>query len=71
MTGVQTCALPISFVLLPSCDIINFDNRRLLIAYRMATIISQLLDENRGIQPDDVKDFKETRFGYKEINYVD
>ena len=60
-----------TFVLRPSCDIINFDNRRLLIAYRMATIISQLLDENRGIQPDDVKDFKETRFGYKEINYVD
>ena len=60
-----------TFVLRPSYDIINFDNRRLLIAYRMATIISQLLDENRGIQPDDVKDFKETRFGYKEINYVD
>ena len=60
-----------TFVLRPSCDIINFDNRRLLIAYRMATIISQLLDENRGIQPNDVKDFKETRFGYKEINYVD
>ncbi len=60
-----------TFVLRPSCDIINFDNRRLLIAYRMATIISQQLDAGRGIQPDDVKDFKETEFGYKEIIYVD
>ena len=53
-----------SFVVRPSCDIINFDNRRLLIAYRMADLISQQLDGNRGIQPDDVKDFKETGFGY-------
>ena len=53
-----------SFVIRPSCDVIDFDNRRLLIAYRMATIISQQLDGGRGIQPDDVKDFKETGFGY-------
>ncbi len=53
-----------SFVVRPSCDIINFDNRRLLIAYRMATLISQQFDGGRGIQPDDVKDFKETGFGY-------
>ena len=51
-----------SFVIRPSCDVIDFDNRRLLIAYRMATIISQQLDGGRGIQPDD--DFKETGFGY-------
>ena len=54
-----------TFVLRPSCDIINFDNRRLLIAYRIATVISHQLDGGRGIQPDDVKDFKETGFGYK------
>ena len=53
-----------SFVLRPSCDVINFDDRNLLIAYRMATIISQQLDGGRGIQPADVTDFKETRFGY-------
>ena len=53
-----------TFVVRPSCDIINFDNRRLLIAYRIASIISQQLDGGRGVQPDDVKDFKDTCFGY-------
>ena len=53
-----------ALVIRPSCDVINFDNRRLLIAYRIATVISQQLDGGRGIQPDDVKDFKETGFGY-------
>ena len=56
-----------TFVIRPSCDIINFDNRRHLIAYRIATVISQQLDGGRGIQPDDVKDFKETCFGYGKI----
>jgi voltage-gated potassium channel len=53
-----------AFVIRPSCEVINFDNRRLLIAYRIATVISRQLDGGRGIQPDDVKDFKETGFGY-------
>ena len=53
-----------AFVIRPSCEVINFDNRRLLIAYRLASIISQQLDGGRGIQPGDVKDFKETGFGY-------
>jgi len=53
-----------ALVIRPSCDVINFDNRRLLIAYRIATVISQQLDGGRGIQPADVKDFKETGFGY-------
>ena len=53
-----------TFVIRPSCEIINFDNRRLLIAYRMASVISQQLDGGRGIQPDDVEDFKGTGFGY-------
>ena len=47
-------------------ELINFNDRKLAIAYRMATVISQQLDGNRGIQPDDVKDFKETGFGYAE-----
>ena len=54
------------FVIRPSCDVINFDDRNMLIAYRMASIISQQLDGGRGIQPDDVNDFKETGFGYSE-----
>jgi hypothetical protein len=35
----------------------------------MATIISQQLDGGRGIQPDDINDFKETGFGYGKIEY--
>lgn len=54
------------FVLRPSSELVNFNDRKLAIAYRMATIISQQLDGGRGIQPDDVKDFKETGFGYIE-----
>jgi hypothetical protein len=56
-----------TFVIRPSCDIINFENSRLLIAYRIANIISHQLDGGRGIQPDDVTDFKDTRFGYGKI----
>jgi hypothetical protein len=33
----------------------------------MASVISQQLDGGRGIQPDDVKDFKETGFGYRKV----
>ena len=52
------------FVLRPSSELINFNDRKLAIAYRMATIISEQLDGGRGIQPDDVNDFKKTGFGY-------
>ena len=53
------------FVLRPSSELVNFNDRKLAIAYRIATVISQQLDGGRGIQPDDVKDFKETGFGYE------
>ena len=56
-----------TFVVRPSCDIINFDNRRLLIAYRMADLISKELDAASGIRPEDSADFKDTCFGYKDI----
>ena len=52
------------FVLRPSSELMNFNDRKLAIAYRMAAIISQQLDGARGIQEKDVKDFKETGFGY-------
>ena len=51
-------------ILRPSSEIVNFNDRKLAIAYCMASVISQQLDGGRGIQPDDVKDFKETGFGY-------
>ena len=53
-----------TFVLRPSSELVNFNDRKLAIAYRMASVISQQLDGGRGIQADDVKDFKETGFGY-------
>lgn len=52
------------FVVRPSSELVNFNDRKLAIAYRMASVISQQLDGGRGIQPDDVKDIKETGFGY-------
>ena len=44
----------------------NFDDRKLLIAFRMAQFISEQLDGNKGITDNDVKDLKETGFGFKE-----
>ena len=55
------------FVLRPSSELMNFNDRKLAIAYRMATVISQQIDGGRGIQPDDIKDFKETGFGYNDV----
>ncbi len=52
------------FVLRPSSELVNFNDRKLAIAFRMAAIISQQLDDGRGISSDDVRDFKETGFGY-------
>ena len=53
------------FVLRPSSELVNFNDRKLAVAYRMARIISEQLDDNRGIQSEDVADFKETGFGYR------
>ena len=54
------------FVVRPSSELVNFNDRKLAIAYRVASVISQQLDGGRGIQPDEVKDIKETGFGYNE-----
>ncbi len=54
------------FVLRPSSELMNFDDRKLLIAFRMAQLITEQLDGGKGIDDDDVKDFKETGFGYQE-----
>ena len=53
------------FVLRPSCDIVNFDNRSMLIAFRIAMLLSEQLDDGKGITDEDVKDFKNTCFGYQ------
>lgn len=54
------------FVLRPSSELMNFDDRKLVIAFRMAQLISEQLDNGKGIIDEDVKDFAETGFGYKE-----
>lgn len=54
------------FVLRPSSEMINFDNRNMVIAYRMAQLISEQLDNSKGIDEKDIKDLKDTGFGYKE-----
>ena len=43
----------------------NFDDRKLVIAFRMAQLISEQLDNGKGMKEDDVKDLKDTGFGYK------
>lgn len=53
------------FVLRPSSDLMNFDDRKLVIAFRMAQLISKQLDGSKGITDEDVKDLKETGFGYQ------
>ena len=55
-----------SFVLRPSSELMNFDDRKLLIAFRMAQLISEQLDDGKGITDDDVRDLATTGFGYKE-----
>ena len=53
-----------TFVLRPSCDIVNFDNRKLLVAFRTAQLFSEMLDRNRGIKDEDVADLSDSCFGY-------
>ena len=55
-----------AFVLRPSSHLMNFDTRRMVVALRMAQVISQQLDDDKGINEADVKDFATTGFGYKE-----
>ena len=55
-----------TFVLRPSSDIINFQSNRLLLAFQIAMLLSEQLDNSKGITDDDVKDFKDSCFGYKE-----
>ena len=45
-----------TFVLRPSCDIVNFDNRNLLVAFRIAQLLSEQLDGGHGINAEDVSE---------------
>ena len=52
------------FVLRPSSELMNFNARKLVIAYRMARLISELLDDGRGMTDDDWIDLKKTGNGF-------
>lgn len=54
-----------AFTLRLSSKLINLDSRKLIVAYLMAKTISERLDDNRGMQDFDVKDFGMTGFGYQ------
>ena len=54
------------FALRPSTNLMIFDVKKLLYAYRMANVISETFDEGKGIIDDDVKDLQSTMFGFAE-----
>ena len=53
------------FVLRPSSELMNFNTRKLAIAYRMALLISEHFDDGRGMSDEDWADLKATGIGYK------
>lgn len=54
------------FVLRPSSELMNFNTRKLAIAYRMARLISEHFDGGRGMTDADMADLKKTGNGYLE-----
>ncbi len=54
------------FALRPSIQLINLGSNKLLIAFRMAQMISEAFDGNRGILEKDLDDLKSGRCGYYE-----
>ena len=60
--GVESNA----FVLRPSSSLMNFNAKKLVIAFRMAQVISIVLDNEKGIDTDSAKDLATPAFGYVE-----
>ena len=60
--GVESNA----FVLRPSSSLMNFNTKKLVIAFRMAQVISFVLDNEKGIDTDSAKDLATPAFGYVE-----
>ena len=56
-----------TFVLRPSSDIINLQNAKLLYAFRIAQLLSEQLDNKKGMKDDDVQDFADNGFGYTQL----
>lgn len=55
-------------VLRPASDLMNLDERKLAIAYRMALFFSERLDAGRGPSEEDVRDLQQLDFAFKERN---
>ncbi len=58
-----------SFVIRPSAEVMNQNERKLIIAYRIAQLLSQQLDNSRGMQPDDLADLQKPGYGYTETGH--
>ena len=54
------------FVLRPGSDVMNLNERKLVIAYKMARLISQHLDGGRGPINDDLNDLQQLDFAFAE-----
>lgn len=54
------------FVLRLSTQLVNFEENKLVVAMRIAQVMSQLLDDGKGIWADDTKDFATPAFGFAE-----
>lgn len=52
------------FVLRPSIQLMNLNSNKLLLAYRMACVISKAFDGDKGILEKDLEDLKSGRFGF-------
>ena len=55
-----------TFVLRPSTQLVNFEENKLVVALRMAQVISEQLDGGKGICADDVNDLATPAFGFAE-----
>lgn len=55
-----------AFVLRPSTQQMVLDENKLLVAYKMACVMSEELDNGKGMETYDIEDFASTGFGYAE-----
>lgn len=55
-----------TFVLRPSSQLVNFNEKKLVAALRAAQVISRQLDDGKGICTDDIEDFATPAFGFAE-----
>jgi len=60
----EVCPNANVLVLRPASDLMNLDERKLIIAYRMAQFFSQQLDNNKGPKQDDINDLHRLDFAF-------